>query len=278
MLSARVFIAVASLLVAMLALAGCGPAGVPDSEPSGAAADESLTVAQLRPSPHAPAQLAPTPTATRPQSALPRDPDEPISVPVGDEPRRGDTFAASKSSAGFAQEPPYKFVGDGAAVKGSKSALDRASGQKPSAQQQAHTWRDGDRTMTVWLQNDLTVTRDGEIKLRVDSDPAILRSDGVDKAASAGLPVFRDQAGSLMTLPGGVLLALDESWSRSQTDAFFADNGIHRDRVSELDFLANGFLVDTEPGWASLQLANQLAAQSGVSISSPNWTRERVAR
>ena len=46
------------------------------------------------------------------------------------------------------------------------------------------------------------------------------------------------------------------------------------DRVSELDYVANGFFVETEPGFPSLDLANALAAQDGVEISSPNWGRE----
>ena len=46
------------------------------------------------------------------------------------------------------------------------------------------------------------------------------------------------------------------------------------DRVSELDYVTNGFFVETEPGFPSLDLANALAAQDGVETSSPNWGRE----
>ena len=46
------------------------------------------------------------------------------------------------------------------------------------------------------------------------------------------------------------------------------------DRVSELDYVANGFFVETEPGFPSLDLANALAVQDGVEVSSPNWARE----
>ena len=114
--------------------------------------------------------------------------------------------------------------------------------------------------------------------MRDDTAIRTTRSDTVDKAASAGLPVFRSQSGSLMTLPGGVLLALDETWSEAETDAFFENNGIDRDRVSELDYVANGFFVETEPGFPSLDLANALAEQDGVWVASPNWWRDRVAK
>ena len=77
-----------------------------------------------------------------------------------------------------------------------------------------------------------------------------------------------------MTLPGGVLLVLSSEWSQAETNAFFSNNGIKKDRVSELDYVVNGFFVDTEPGFPSLDLANTLAVQEGVEISSPNWGRE----
>ena len=81
-----------------------------------------------------------------------------------------------------------------------------------------------------------------------------------------------------MTLPGGVLLALDDTWSPAQTTEFFVGNGISLERVSELEYLNNGFFVETEPGWPSLQLANMLTEQDGVEISSPNWRREVVPK
>ena len=122
------------------------------------------------------------------------------------------------------------------------------------------------------------MTQDGDVASKEDIAARTTRSDTVDKAASAGLPVFRSQSGTLMTLPGGVLLALDETWSEAETDAFFENNGIDRDRVSELEYLTNGFLVETEPGFSSLELANALAEQDGVRVSSPNWWSDRVAK
>ena len=81
-----------------------------------------------------------------------------------------------------------------------------------------------------------------------------------------------------MTLPGGVLLALDADWDESQVADFFDRHGIEADRVSELGFIPNGFVVDTEPGFPSLELANALAGEDGVLVSSPNWWREVQAK
>ena len=90
-----------------------------------------------------------------------------------------------------------------------------------------------------------------------------------------GQPVFRSESGGeLMTLPGGIMLALDPEWDQDAVEKFFSRNGISLERTSELDFLDNGFFVETEPGFPSLELANDLAGQEGVIISSPNWARE----
>ena len=92
-------------------------------------------------------------------------------------------------------------------------------------------------------------------------------------------PVFRSESGGgLMTLPGGVLLALDPGWDDAQVEGFFSNNEISAERVSELGFLQNGFLIETEPGFPSLELANALAGQEGVLISSPNWRTEVEAK
>ena len=66
--------------------------------------------------------------------------------------------------------------------------------------------------------------------------------------------------------------------SNRQSTPSFENNGIDLDRVSELDYLTNGFFVETEPGFPSLDLANALAEQDGVRVSTPNWWRDRVAK
>ena len=58
---------------------------------------------------------------------------------------------------------------------------------------------------------------------------------------------------------------------QSEVESFFSRNNISLDQVSELDFIENGFFVNTGPGFPSLELSNELADQDGVLISSPNW-------
>ena len=145
-----------------------------------------------------------------------------------------------------------------------------------------HTWDDGDSTMRVLLQTDLVVQ-----KTAANTSEDVVVAEGaedsvVHKQAGHGpdaRPVFRSESGGgLMTLPGGVLLALDPGWDDAHVEDFFSHNDISTDRISELGFLQNGFLIQTEPGFPSLELANALADQDGVLISSPNWWTEVEAK
>lgn len=157
-----------------------------------------------------------------------------------------------------------------------------------------YTWEDGDRTLGVRLQPDLRVREDGELGEREflvarAQDKVIVRSEsravaaaaaGADAADAAadGQPVFRSESGTLMTLPGGVVLIFDRSLSDAARAAFFAANGIDSDRASPLGAIPGAFLVETEPGFPSLDLANALAGQPGVEVSSPNWWKEAFPR
>ena len=145
----------------------------------------------------------------------------------------------------------------------------------PADQGQVYTYADGDRTVRVRLQADLEVSRDGSIA-RSRGEHIVTRDSS---GTGSGQPVFRSESsGALMTLPGGVLLVLEAGWSQAETNAFFARNQIKLSRVSGLDFAVNSFLVETAPGFPSLDLANALAAQDGVLISSPNWWRAHTTK
>ena len=151
--------------------------------------------------------------------------------------------------------------------------------------QTEYAWQDGDRTLTVTLQTDLVLDEStGEVVegslAETPSDIGVQSGDaqGVRSAdaegENTGLPVFKSSSGALMTLPGGVLLLLDQDWSETRVNQFFADNGIALADVSELEWIDNGYFIETAPGFPSLTLANALAGQEGVELSSPNWAQE----
>ena len=144
-----------------------------------------------------------------------------------------------------------------------------------------YTWQDGDRTLTVILQNDLEIkaaaTKDALANAPGGSVVKSPQTRGVGDSVDSGespLPVFKSQSGSLMTLPGGVLLVLDPDWSETEVNSFFSTNDIKRSDAEALSYIENGYFIQTEPGFPSLELANSLAALEGVLLSSPNWWTE----
>ncbi len=169
-----------------------------------------------------------------------------------------------------------------AALQTGQTGTTARTAPPPQNQGQAYTWEDGDRTLTVLLQEDLTVQKTSEVTA---SDVVLVKGAAesiIERQPQHGTddgPVFKSESGGgLMTLPGGVLLALNPEWDQAEVDSFFADNGITPDLISELGFIENGFLVETDSGFPSLNLANELASQNGVLISSPNWSREVEAK
>ena len=237
----------------MTVVAGCGSSA--PAEQSAAAPTETTSLF-----------LKPTATVSTPPV------DDSVSTPTpassagdGIEFEPVDSFGTSK------KEEPVTVVDPDSPQKGGPGATGPVLGDP-------YTWQDGDRTMTVKLQTDLVVEK-GSGGLPLDVVSANEGGTNVGRSAdgqskSDTLPVFRSESGALMTLPGGVLLVLSSEWGQAETNAFFSNNGIKMDRVSELDYVANGFFVETEPGFPSLDLANALAVQDGVEISSPNWGRE----
>ena len=146
-----------------------------------------------------------------------------------------------------------------------RSALEAESQAKGSAQGTVYTWEDGDTTRRVVRQDELVVqetaanTVDDVVVVEGVGDSIVRRQPRHDQDS---LPVFRSESGGgLMTLPGGVLLALDPEWDQARVDSFFSENGISKDRTSELDFIENGFLVETEAGISVAKSGQRIGCQ-----------------
>ena len=217
--------------------------------------------------PEATSAPEPTPVATP-------NPDDTSTTPRSPKPA---SAAGTEGGSGSPVEDEYTTKKPGATPPaGSKST--GGSGGQAASQGQEYTWHDGDRIQRVRLQNDLVVqpsadNADDDVVARDDGETSIVQTQPRHETSDTE-PVFRSQSGDLMTLPGGVLLALDATWDQVRVNRFFSDNGIDKSRVEGRDFAVNAFFVETEPGFASLNLANELAEQEGVLISSPNWQTE----
>ena len=195
-------------------------------------------------------ELSPAPTA----KPTPAPTEPPIEIPN----RR----SVAKSEAAFVEPTPA-----------TKDAASDDSGEGT-----VYTWKDGKATRRVVLQSDLVLqqaagSRPGDVVIASVGDDSIVRRLA-RHGADAG-PVFRSESGGeLMALPGGVLLVLTPAWDQTEVASFFARNNIAASRTSALGTLPNGFQIETDPGFPSLNLANALAAQDGVVLANPNWWRE----
>ena len=267
-----VLLALAALVSGAAAvLAGCG---APAATGQPIAAPAETTPPLLKPT-AAPAET--TPPLLKPTAAVstPSVKDS-VSTPAPASSTGGGLeFAPVDSSVTSKKQEPIGVVDLDSPRKGSPGATGPVEGDP-------YTWQDGDRTMTVKLQTDLVVEKDSgglprDVVSAEEGGTNVVRSAD-RQSKSETLPVFRSESGGLMTLPGGVLLVLNSEWSQAKTNAFFSNHGIKMDRVSELDYVANGFFVETEPGFPSLDLANALAGKDGVEISSPNWGREATPK
>ncbi len=250
-------LAVAGLLVARAVVASESsvdddrtPAARLAAHRAPAPAVEATLASIAQPSPEPATELTPAPTA----KPTPAPTEPPIEIPN----RR----SVAKSEAAIV-EPTV-------ATKDSES--------EDTGQGTVYTWRDGRATRRVVLQNDLVLQQaadswPGDVVIASVGDDSIVRRQA-RHGADAG-PVFRSESGGeLMALPGGVLLVLTPAWGQTEVTSFFDRNNIAADRRTALGPLPNGFRIETEPGFPSLNLANALAGQDGVVLANPNWWRE----
>ena len=252
------------------------PASTPTPEPHGRDGPATTTPVPATPVPATPVPATPVPATP---TLLPApDPGGRAATPGAI--TRGRTAAGSGTAPrDWRRTPTPEPAPAGAAgprtVESTVSAFS-AGGSVP------YTWQDGEHTRRVYLQPDLVLQDPADNT----SEDVVVRAgrmeNVVQRTARHGeqdtLPVFRSASGSIMTLPGGVLLVFDEQWDQRRINTFVATNGIDKGSVRALDFTPNAFFIDTAPGLPSLELANALAAEEGVVIASPNWRREVVPR
>lgn len=149
---------------------------------------------------------------------------------------------------------------------------------QPASREREYTWRDGDEVHRVYLVEDTGAVMEELEEVARTARSRAERKHGqrwlaaVGAAQTAEEPVFRSPGGSLMTLPGGVLVLLKEGVPDGI--AFLAANGVAPGRVEPVAGLERVFLVSTRPGFPSLEVANRLAELEQVEVSIPNWLRE----
>ena len=162
----------------------------------------------------------------------------------------GDPTAAPEPELVAMPEPEPKANPETQMARPSEGDHSGLEGDSPGT---VYTWQDGDRTLRVVLEPRQAVhetvadtTEDGEVEKGASDN--VVRERSVP--GGDGQPVFRSESGGeLMTLPGGIILALDPEWDQHTVEGFLSRNGIALDRTSELDFLPMASLWKRSPAF-----------------------------
>ncbi|MCS7205907.1 MAG: hypothetical protein NZ853_09425 [Leptospiraceae bacterium] len=165
---------------------------------------------------------------------------------------------------------------------------------KEERSQREFIYYDGNTPKRVFLQEDLIAEIEGsnyasrfrasikeeknygKIKIYKIKNPKIqqnIRSGGYTKSLSKQYKlseVFRGEGGSLMFLPGGVIVRFKEGIDESTIQEFFKNKNLSVKRVQTINE-RNYYLVSTPPGLASLEIANQLSTEPIIDYSTPDW-------
>ena len=89
-------------------------------------------------------------------------------------------------------------------------------------------------------------------------------------------PVLRDINGQLRALPGGVIVRLNPDLTPEAAGQWFAERNMTVTRRLEIG--KNTFVIASESGMASLELANSLQGVDGVVWAQPEWWQKRVKK
>jgi len=216
----------------------------------------------------------------------------------------------NKFSISFASVMVMLLVGifylNAAHAMGSKST--DTSDSKEFTVQQPYVWYDGDRERTVWLNPQLVVefnpsdesrsafktadssaeeipSKQGSLRLWKLSENVTARTTIQSlksmhaNAKSRYSPVLQDgpsNSGRMRALPGNIIIHLDPSWEQATVDNWLDKNKL--EVVRKLNIGPNIFVVKTDSGLVSLEIANKLHESGEVVAAYPDWWTEVATR
>jgi hypothetical protein len=105
-----------------------------------------------------------------------------------------------------------------------------------------------------------------------------VQAGAMKMAADSGAkvaPVYR-QGGRMMSLPGGVIVTFNPSWSDAQANQWAVAKGYEIQQ--KLNITGNWYIIKTAPGLDSLNTANAIQESGEVVSASPNWWVETAHR
>ncbi len=174
-----------------------------------------------------------------------------------------------------------------------KATSNEVAKTETEAKLQHYFWYDGNQKRTVWVNPNLvaefnrsaqpsTEHSTQKIKtspsfirfLTIETDSTVLKS--TEKQLSPVLHSSASISGTKKALPGNVIVQMKPSWTAEQIKTWFEKQNITA--IRPLTFAPNAFLIQSNAGLESLNLANRLYETGDVVLASPNWWQERTTR
>lgn len=174
-----------------------------------------------------------------------------------------------------------------------KATNNEVTKTETKAKLQHYFWYDGNQKRTVWANPDLVAEFNSSAQsntensaqkinipptfiqfLTIETDKTTLKSTGKQRS-----PVLHSSAsisGAKKALPGNVIVQMKPSWTAEQINTWFEKQNITA--IRPLTFAPNAFLIQSNAGLESLNLANRLYETGDVVLASPNWWQERTTR
>ena len=165
---------------------------------------------------------------------------------------------------------------------------------------QEHVWYDGQKKRTVWLNPELAadfqsnparthllqqhypgaIARYKHHSIQIWEIPSQSTSikdspnqGNISKPIPSGYsPVFHDTptaSGRIRALPGNVIVYLNPDWDTNKISQWMKSHKLEINK--KIEIRANAYLVKSEPGIHTLQLANSLYESGDVVAAFPDW-------
>lgn len=161
-----------------------------------------------------------------------------------------------------------------ATVDNNAIAAQKTAGKAVSSESGApvYYWYDGNKKREIIVATD---------KVADFSSRAVIVDATATKSSTATTKtseVFVDAKSGQQSraLPGGVLVRFKAVTSQSQADALLKAFGTQT--VRAIGGSGKSWLVHSEPGMASLELANTIYESGQVQSASPNWFKQRATK
>lgn len=151
-------------------------------------------------------------------------------------------------------------------------------------------WKEGSRVRKLMLQSGLVADFGGGVSALSEGSEKVIQSgkvtiwrvlggnfaDSAKKSRGKFSPVFRDQSGKFRALPGNIIVTFSDGMSDADVRNWAKKRGLRI--LRRLLKTRNIYVIESEPGMASLELSNSLNDDAQVESCTPNWWIERRQR